>query len=49
VVTDFSKLGRRSVSRIGPIDGIRRLITDTRAPQEFTEGLRNRGIEVIEV
>src|SRR5579864_4513474 len=47
VVTDFSKLGRRSVSRIGPLDRIRRLITDTRAPQEFTEGLRNRGIEVI--
>ena len=49
VVTDFSKLGRRSVSRIGPFDTIRRLITDTRAPQEFTERLRNRGIEVIEV
>jgi len=25
------------------------LITDNRAPQEFTEGLRKRGIEVIEV
>ena len=49
VVTDFSKLGRRSVSRIGPFDRIRRLITDNRAPQEFTNGLRNRGIEVIEV
>jgi DeoR family transcriptional regulator, aga operon transcriptional repressor len=49
VVTDFSKLGRRSVSRIGPFDRIRRLITDTRAPQEFTEGLRNKSIEVIEV
>jgi len=49
VVTDFSKLGRRSVSRIGPFDRIRRLITDNRAPQEFSEGLRKRGIEVIEV
>ena len=49
VVTDFSKLGRRSVSRIGPFERIRRLITDNRAPQEFTEGLRKRGIEVIEV
>src|SRR5256885_335949 len=48
VVTDFSKLGRRSVARIGPYARIRRLITDTRAPQEFTEGLRERGIEVIE-
>jgi DeoR family transcriptional regulator, aga operon transcriptional repressor len=49
VVTDFSKLGRRSVSRIGPYDKIQRLITDNRAPQEFTAGLRKRGIEVIEV
>jgi DeoR family transcriptional regulator, aga operon transcriptional repressor len=49
VVTDFSKLGRRSVSRIGPFNRIQRLITDNRAPQEFTEGLRKSGIEVIEV
>lgn len=49
VVADFSKLGRRSVSRIGPFERIRRLITDNLAPQEFTEGLRKRGIEVIEV
>jgi DeoR family transcriptional regulator, aga operon transcriptional repressor len=48
VVTDFSKLGRRSVSRIGPYNRIRRLITDSRAPREFTEELRRRGIEVIE-
>jgi len=49
VVADFSKLGRRSVSKIGPFDQIQRLITDKRATQEFTEGLRKRGIEVIEV
>jgi DeoR family transcriptional regulator of aga operon len=49
VVTDFSKLGRRSVSKIGPFDRIRRLITDNRATQEFTEELRKKGIEVIEV
>src|SRR6266568_3343082 len=49
VVTDFSKLGRRSVSKIGPFDRIRRLITDTRATQDFTEALRKKGIEVIEV
>src|SRR2546429_6011042 len=45
VITDFSKLGRRSVSRIGPFDRIRRLFTDNRAPQEFTEGLRKRSEE----
>jgi DeoR family transcriptional regulator of aga operon len=49
VVTDSSKLGRRSVSRIGPFNKIRRLITDNRATQEFTEELRNKGIQVIEV
>jgi DeoR family transcriptional regulator of aga operon len=49
VVTDFSKLGRRSVSKIGPFDRIRRLITDNRATQEFTGELRKKGIEVIEV
>ena len=49
VVADFSKLGRRSVSKIGPFERIRRLVTDNRAPQEFTEELRKKGIEVIEV
>jgi DeoR family transcriptional regulator of aga operon len=49
VVADFSKLGRRSVSKIGPFDRIRRLITDKRAAPEFIEGLRKKGIEVIEV
>ena len=49
VVADFSKLGRRSVSKIGPFNRIQRLITDKRATPEFTEGLRKKGIEVIEV
>jgi Transcriptional regulators of sugar metabolism len=49
VVADFSKLGRRSVSRIAPFNRIQRLITDKRATPEFTKGLRKKGIEVIEV
>jgi DeoR/GlpR family transcriptional regulator of sugar metabolism len=49
VVTDFSKLGRRSVSRIGPFERVRRLITDSHATSEFTEELRKKGIEVIGV
>jgi DeoR/GlpR family transcriptional regulator of sugar metabolism len=49
VVADFSKLGRRSVSKIGPLERIHRLITDNRATPEFTGGLRQKGIEVIEV
>ena len=35
VVADFSKLGRRSVSRIGSLSGVHRLITDTRAPRRI--------------
>ncbi len=46
VVADFSKLGRRSISRIGSLDRVHRLITDSRAPDEFTAALRNRDIEV---
>ena len=47
VVADFSKLSRRSVSRIGPLSGVHRLITDTKAPAEFCEALRMAEIEVI--
>jgi DeoR/GlpR family transcriptional regulator of sugar metabolism len=42
-------LGRRSVSKIGPLERIHRLITDNRAAPEFKRGLRKKGIEVIEV
>ncbi len=47
IVADSSKLGRRSVSRIGPIDRVHRLISDERAPREFCDLLRSKGIEVI--
>src|SRR5581483_51733 len=47
VVADSSKLGRRSVSRIGPFERINRLITDRRAPAEFVEALRKRGVQVL--
>src|SRR5712671_7429731 len=49
VVTDFSKLGGRSVSKIGPYERVRRLITDSRATPEFIEELRRKGIDVIGV
>ncbi len=47
VVADFSKLGRRSISRIGPLTGVHRLITDSRAPADFTDALRRMKIDVI--
>jgi DeoR/GlpR family transcriptional regulator of sugar metabolism len=47
VVADFSKLGRRSLSRIGPLSGVHRLITDSRAPAEFIEALHKSKIDVI--
>ncbi|HET8823585.1 MAG TPA: transcriptional repressor AgaR [Terriglobales bacterium] len=47
VVADSSKLGRRSVSRIGPVEKVHRLVTDNRAPEEFTSTLRKKGVEVL--
>ncbi len=47
VVADSTKLGRRSLFRIGPIENVHRLITDARAPEEFTDALRKKGIDVI--
>ena len=49
IVADSSKLGRRSLSRIGSLDMVNRLITDTRAPAEFVEALKGKGIEVLQV
>lgn len=49
IVADSSKLGRRSVSRIGPSEKVHRLITDNRAPAEFTDALRKQGVEVLTV
>jgi DeoR family transcriptional regulator of aga operon len=49
IVADASKLGRRSLSRIGATERVHRLITDSRAPGEFVAALRGRGIEVLEV
>jgi DeoR family transcriptional regulator, aga operon transcriptional repressor len=49
VVADASKLGRRSVSCIVPLESVHRLITDSRAPREFSEAMRKKGIEVIVV
>ncbi len=49
IVADFSKLGRRSVSRIGSIERVHRLITDAHAAPSFIDSVREKGIDVIVV
>ncbi len=46
IVADSSKLGHRSVSRIGPMEKVHRLITDNRAAAEFVAALKKKGVEV---
>jgi len=47
VVADSSKIGVIGLTTIIPLHRIRKLITDTRAPQDFTAELREAGVEVI--
>jgi DeoR/GlpR family transcriptional regulator of sugar metabolism len=47
IVADFSKLGRRSVSNIGSMERVHRLITDSHAPTDFLDAIREKGIEVV--
>jgi DeoR/GlpR family transcriptional regulator of sugar metabolism len=47
IVADSSKLGKRSLSAIGSISSIHRLITDDRVPAEMVEAFRAKGLEVI--
>jgi DeoR family transcriptional regulator, aga operon transcriptional repressor len=47
VIADASKIGRRSLSVIGNLTGVRRLITDTRVSPEMVTKFREAGVEVI--
>ena len=47
VIADASKFGRRSLSVIGAIGCIHRVITDRRVADEMAATLRDRGIEVV--
>jgi DeoR family transcriptional regulator of aga operon len=49
VVADSSKIGKRSLSAIGSITSIHRLITDDRITPEAAEAFRAKGLEVIAV
>jgi DeoR/GlpR family transcriptional regulator of sugar metabolism len=49
IVADSSKFGRRSLSLIGPMEKVSRVITDAGIDASVAEALRRRGIEVIAV
>ncbi len=49
VVADSSKFGRRSLSVIGNLDSVDRLITDKDANPEMIAAIRSRGVEVLTV
>ena len=49
VVADASKIGRRSLSLIGSINLVKRVITDDRLSEEMADKLRKSGVEVIVV
>jgi DeoR/GlpR family transcriptional regulator of sugar metabolism len=44
---DASKFGRRSLSMIGDIRQVHRVISDRRVQEDVAVSLRERGIEVI--
>ncbi len=46
VLADASKLGRRSLSPIAPLDAVDCIVTDRRAPREIIAAFRGRGVEV---
>lgn len=47
IVADASKIGRRSLSTIGSLSSIHRLITDDRIAPEMLRAFRDRGLEVV--
>jgi len=47
VVADASKFGRRSLSVIGDLASVKRVITDDRVSPEYVDGLRQLGVEVL--
>jgi len=49
IVADSSKIGRRSLSTIGSLPAIHRLITDDRIKPEAAQALKARGLELIVV
>lgn len=49
VVSDSSKIGRKGLTAIAPIEAIHKLVTDKDAPDEFVSQLKDHGVEIIQV
>jgi DeoR family transcriptional regulator, aga operon transcriptional repressor len=49
IVADSSKIGRRSLSTIGELSTIHRLVTDDRIAPEMAQAIRAKGLELIVV
>jgi DeoR family transcriptional regulator of aga operon len=49
IVADSSKIGRRSLSTIGSLSAVHRLITDDRIAPEAAQAIQARGLELIVV
>jgi DeoR/GlpR family transcriptional regulator of sugar metabolism len=48
-VADASKFGRRSLSLIGGIESVQRVITDDRVPADIARAVREKGVELVVV
>ena len=46
VLADASKFGKRSFSRIAPLEAVRCIVTDRKAPKALVSAFRKRGVEV---
>jgi len=46
VLADASKFGKRSFSRIAPLEAVHCIVTDRKAPKELVAAFRKRGVEV---
>jgi DeoR/GlpR family transcriptional regulator of sugar metabolism len=44
---DHSKFGRQSVSPLCGLEAVDVVVTDSRAPRDLIQGLRERGVEVV--
>jgi DeoR/GlpR family transcriptional regulator of sugar metabolism len=49
VIADSSKMGRRSLSTIGPVSRVTRIVTDSGVTPAMLKALRDTGVEVIVV